>query len=225
MQVSSFIKTLALFSVGIVTCNNASSQTISASIGSKIDKQGKYLFYLHGAVVTELGNNAVNQSVPEWGPYEYLNILDSLAKRGFYVISEQRQKGVADSFYVIKISNQVDSLLQAGVKAKNIIVLGASAGWNITLHVSARLENGSLNYVVMGGCWPNTYKEYADIKLYGKFLSIIEKSDPHQTCEKIFDNQKEIKLFKEVTLNTGLSHGFIYKGYKEWINPIVEWIK
>ena len=35
--------------------------------------------------------------------------------------------------------------------------------------------------------------------------------------------QKHISGYKEVELNTGLSHGFFYKGRKVWIDPIIEW--
>ncbi|MBN8699612.1 MAG: hypothetical protein J0L54_08355 [Chitinophagales bacterium] len=75
---------------------------------------------------------------------------------------------------------------------KNIIVLGASAGWDIALHVSARMKMRKLGFIIMGGCWPDTYKSYVEMKLYGKFLSIIEATDPHQTCVKIFKDRKEI---------------------------------
>jgi len=54
----------------------AFGQSISSFLPARITKSEKYLFYLHGGVVTILGNNAINQSMPEWGPYEYLNILD-----------------------------------------------------------------------------------------------------------------------------------------------------
>ncbi len=203
----------------------AMAQTISTFVPKEIKKSENYLFYLHGGVVTELGNNAINQSVPEWGPYEYSNILDSLKKRGFNVISEIRQKGVENSVYVTKISQQIDTLLKAGVPAKNIVVVGASAGWDIALHVSAKQKNKALNFVIMGGCWTDTYKEYIPLELYGRFLSIIEKSDPHGTCYKIFEGHNSLKSHQEILLNTGLSHGFIYKGHKEWIDPIVKWLR
>lgn len=199
------------------------SQTISTSVPAEIKKSEKYLFYQHGGVVTVHGNNGITAAVPEWGTYEYLNILDSLKKRGFNVISERRFQYITDSTYIIKVSNQIDTLLKAGVKAKNIIVVGASAGWNITLGVSAKLKNKKINYVIMGGCWPNDYKQYLDLKLYGRFLSIIETTDPHGTCFKIFEGRK-LKGYKEIKLNMGLSHGFIYKGFKEWIDPIVSWL-
>ena len=37
----------------------------------------------------------------------------------------------------------------------------------------------------MGGCWPETYKDYPNTELYGHFLSIIEATDPHGTCNMI----------------------------------------
>jgi hypothetical protein len=198
-------------------------QSVSSSLPSRIDRSHKYLFYLHGGVVTVLGNNAINQSMPEWGPYEYLNILDSLRVRGFNVISENRKEGIDDSAYVQKITTQIDSLLRTGVKPEKILVVGASSGWNIALHVAAKVKHKRMNYVIMGGCWPNTYKDYQEIELYGHFLSIIESSDPHGTCSEIFDARKYLTSVQEITLNTGMSHGFFYKGYKHWIDPIVAW--
>ena len=201
----------------------ASTQSISPFLPKKIVPSENFLFYLHGGVVTVLGNNAINQSVPEWGPYEYLNILDSLRIRGFNIISENRKEGIDDSLYVNKIAMQIDSLFSAKVKPQNILVVGASAGSNITIHLSATLKNNKMKWVVMGGCWPETYKDYLGLELHGHFLSIIESTDPHGTCSKIFEGRKKISSFREITLNMGLSHGFIYKGHKEWIEPIVKW--
>jgi len=207
----------------LTTTAGAFGQTIGSSIPSKVDLTGNYLFYLHGAVVTELGDNAINQSVPAWGPYEYSKILDSLRKQGFYVISEIRKKGIDDSVYVIKISKQIDSLLKAGVKTEQMLVVGASSGWNITLGVSSKLKDEKMKYVIMGGCWPEDYKDYLNTELHGQFLSIIEATDPHGTCYMLFDKRSHVKSYNEIILHTGLSHGFIYKGYKEWIDPIVAW--
>lgn len=203
----------------------ALGQSISSSLPKEVVPSERYLFYLHGGVVTGLGDNAINPSAPEWGPYEYLNILDSLQSRGFHVISENRKEGVEDSVYVNKIVKQVDSLLTQEVPAENLLMVGASAGWSIAVYVSSKLKNEDISFVLMGGCWPETYKEYLGIELYGHFLSIIEASDPHQTCGKLFENRTQLSSYQEVTLHTGLSHGFIYKGYQEWIDPVVFWFE
>ena len=209
--------------VGIIAGSKSYAQVVSTSILKKISSSDKFLFYLHGAVVSVLGDNAINQGAPEWGPYEYSKILDSLRKRGFNVISEIRTNGVDDSVYVNKIGSQLDTLLKAGVKKSNIILVGASSGSNVVIHVAARMNDPVMKYVIMGGCWPDLYKEYMSLKLTGNFLSIIEKSDPHKTCGRLFENRSEVTSSKEVELNTGLSHGFFYKGRKVWIDPIVEW--
>jgi hypothetical protein len=183
----------------------------------------RYLFYQHGGVVTVRGDNAINESMPEWGPYEYSNILDSLRKKDFIVISEIRRPNVSDSLYAYRIVRQIDSLSIQGVTAKQILVVGASAGWNITLLVAATLKSERMHYVLMGGCWPETHKAYTDFDLAGHFLSIIEQTDPHGTCNQIFDNRPAVSSYQEIKLNTGLSHGFIYKGYHAWIDPLVTW--
>jgi hypothetical protein len=200
------------------------AQTVSSSLPKIIDKKGHYLFYLHGGVVTVLGDNAINNGAPEWGPYEYSSILDSLRVQGFYVVSERRFEDVNDSSYAAKICMQTDSLLKASVPVKNILVVSASAGWAISYRVSDQLKNDSLHFVKIGGCRQDDYKEVEKSELHGHFLSIIEKSDPRRSCDNLFQMQKRIMSYKQVVLNTGLSHGFFYKGRKAWIDPILEWV-
>ena len=203
----------------------ATAQNIRHDLPSNIDQAGYYMFYLHGGVVTVKGDNAINDPVPHFGPYQYSRILDTLRAHGFYVISERRLPGVDDSVYVKKIAQQIDTLLKAKVAVRNIILVGASAGSNIVLHVSDRLKNPEMKFVIMGGCAPTIYKYYLDIDVGGRFLSIIESSDSRGTCAKIFENRKHLKDFHEVKLETGLDHGFIYKPYAAWIDPIVQWFQ
>ena len=218
---------MKLMIVAMLLLHNVSlsGQTISSFLPANIADSQRFLFYLHGGLVSEIGNNAINRSAPEWGPYEYSNILDSLRGEGYNVISEIRRRGSNNQVFIDKIAGQIDTLFKNGVDAAKIILVGASSGWDIVLRVSSRLQNDNLNFVIMGGCWPDTYKEYRSIELYGNFLSIIERSDPHKTCGMIFRNRKRIKSFKEVELDTGLSHGFFYKGRKVWIEPIMAWAK
>lgn len=215
MNMKLFLRVLLICTVAILSCCRGSSKRAINS--------NRYLFYQHGGVVTVLGDNAINQSVPEWGPYEFSNILDSLRKRDFIVISEIRREGVSDSLYAYKIVRKIDSLLIGGVKTEQILVVGASAGWHITLLVASTLKSKNMHYVLMGGCWPETHETYSEFKLTGHFLSMIEESDPHGACNQIFDNKSSVSSFQEVKLNTGLSHGFIYKGYESWIDPIITW--
>ena len=153
----------------------AIGQSISSYVPKKIIKSEKYLFYLHGGVVTVLGNNAINQSMPEWGPYEYLNILDSLQSRGFNVISENRKEGIEDAIYVAKISKQIDTLFKAGVKPKNILIVGASAGSVITINLSAKLKNNKMKYVIMGAVGPIPIKTISILNYIDIFFLLLNQ--------------------------------------------------
>jgi hypothetical protein len=200
----------------------AGAQLISSSLPKKIDGSGQWLFYLHGAIVQDQGINAVSK---DFGPYKYLDILDSLKNRGFNVISEARPKDTKQKDYAAKLSQQIDSLIRANVPPQNITVVGASSGAAIAMRMAMVLKNQKLNYVIMGLCWPETYKEYEGQELCGNFLSIYEASDPHGSCSDIFNQKKCGGIFKEVKLNMGNGYGFIYQPYREWIDPLVEWAK
>jgi len=84
----------------------------------------RYLFYLHGRIVEDQGPNAID-TIRGFGAYQYENILDTFRKKNFIVISEARKKNTDVQEYANKMVRQVDSLLQAGVVAGNITVVGA----------------------------------------------------------------------------------------------------
>jgi hypothetical protein len=73
----------------------------SAQTGSE-----KYVFYLHGAIVQQQGENAVSSA---YGKYMYRAIVDSLRTNGFIVISEVRPKDASFDAYCGKVAVQVDS--------------------------------------------------------------------------------------------------------------------
>ena len=204
---------------------HAVAQDVRVDLPDTIDSAGYYLFYLHGGVVTVKGDNAISDAVPQFGPYQYSRILDTLGAHGFNVVSERRLPDIADSVYVIKISHQINALLMRKVPVTNMMLVGASAGSDIVLHIAGRLNLPEMKYVIMGGCWPDVYKYYAQLSIRGRFLSIIESSDPHGTCARIFDDRRTVKDFHEIVLNTGLNHGFIYRPYAAWIDPVVEWFQ
>jgi len=219
------MKALIFFTLLCLLSTWVTAQHIQHDLPDTIDAAGYYLFYLHGGVVTNKGDNAINDPVPQFGPYQYSRILDTLRAHGFYVISERRFPGVDDSVYARKIVQQIDTLLKANVPARDIILVGASAGTDIVLQVAGRLKNKQMKYVLMGGCWPDEYKNWLNVPLTGSFLSIIESTDPHGTCKKIFETHKEIKDHYEIKLETGLNHGFLYKPYEAWLNPLVQWFQ
>lgn len=204
-------------------CIIVHGQQSSQSIPKKISKSKKYLFYLHGAIVQEMGIHAVSE---DFGPYEYLKIVETLSKKGFHVISEARPKGTDVVEYAKKVSTQIDTLLKYGVKPKNITVVGASQGAYIAIETSHILKLTDINYAILALCNDYNISHYSKYKddLCGNFLSIYELSDQKKSCNRLLDNPQCKSGYREVKLTMGNGHGFIFKPYSEWVDPLVRWI-
>jgi len=189
-------------------------------VPQKVDPQARYLFYLHGRIVEE----SRRPTSPQFGVYEYDQILETLRARGFVVISEQRPKGTVIEKYAQKVVTQVRDLIKAGVPPGQITVVGASQGSWIAMLASTHLQNRDLNFVFIAGCSadPEFLKQ---IDWHGNVLSIYERSDQAGTCEKFRADATGVGRYEETQLNTGLRHGFIYKPMSEWIEPTVAWAK
>jgi hypothetical protein len=190
-----------------------------------IDLAKRYLFYLHGKIIEDQGIPAIS---PEYGEYEYEAILEKLSGYGFVIVSEQRPKNTDGVEYARKISGQITTLLNAGVPAKNITVVGASQGGGIAIYVSHFLENEEINYVIMGICHPDVVQglQQDQIFLFGNVLSIYDSVDEFAgSCQDLFSfsEGKGISTHEEVVLNMGKGHGILYKPFDEWILPTVQW--
>jgi len=183
-----------------------------------------YMFYLHGRIVEEQGIPAVS---PEYGEYEYEAILAKLASHEFTVISEQRQKNIDGMKYAERVAGQVTELLNAGVSAQNITVVGASKGASIVIAASSFLANRGLNFVLLGTCNPETvqFSKQQNLFLYGNVLTIRDSSDNlSSSCEELFAfSEGKIARHEEIVLDIGTGHGILYKPLDEWILPTVQW--
>jgi ketosteroid isomerase-like protein len=113
-------------------------------------------------------------------------------------------------------------LLEAGVPPEHIAVVGASQGSWMTMLASTYLENRKVNFVIIAAC--SADEGFLDlVNLQGNVLSIYERSDLAGSCQKYRTDATGLGEYKEVELNTGLKHGFIYRPMKEWIEPAVAW--
>jgi len=179
------------------------------------------MFYLHGKIIEEQGIHAVH---PEYGPYEYAAILDSLNKYGYNVISEVRAKNTDENSYAEKVVKQIDTLLKAGIPAEHIFIIGASKGSAITLRVSAKAMNTKINFAILGACYEDQDLKAGKLKLCGNFLSFYETSDTWCiSCVQLFKAQSCVSNFREVQLTTNKKHGVLYKPYNEWVTPLMQW--
>ena len=189
-----------------------------------IDSSQRYMFYLHGKILEDQGLPAIS---PEYGEYEYEAILKSLREHGFIVISEQRPKDTASFAYAKRVQKQVQVLIEAGVPAENITVVGASKGAAIAVLVSHLLENDEVNFVLLGACHPDTVDEFMQdqVRLVGNVLSIYDSVDKWAgSCQEFF-SYSELTNSDEIVLEIGTGHGILYQPLDAWVLPTVEWAK
>ena len=182
----------------------------------------KYVFYLHGMIVEIQGADAVS---PYYGAYRYNDILDTFRKAGFVVMSEVRKPDTDIRQYAKVIAGQISDLLKKGVPAHNITVIGASKGAVIAMHVSALLKNESLNFVFLAACNDGNFNAYPEIRFYGNILSVYELSDDiGESCSRFRERSAgSIQHYKELEINTGLQHGFLFRPIPEWTRPAIQW--
>jgi len=179
-----------------------------------------HVVYLHGKIVQQQGRNAVS---PEYGPYEFDEIVEALGEGGARVHAPIR-KGESDTTVAAEeVTALVRGLLGAGVPAEDITIVGASLGSVIAMRASAAMGNPSLRFVLLGAC-NDWVKEELDPDLHGHVLSIYEESDVYgQSCEPVVAGKRGISSFDEVRLATGLGHGFLYRPLPEWVVPALRW--
>jgi len=192
---------------------------------SAIDPQQQYMFYLHGKIIEDQGIPAIS---PEFGEYQYTTILKELSQHGFVVISEKRAKNTDAIAYARKIVDQVTNLINAGVPAKNITVVGASKGAGITIYVSHFLANEEVNFVILAICHPDVLENLLQnqIPLKGNILSIFDAADEFAgSCQEMFSFSEGQGLTKhdEIVVNVGTGHGILYQPLDEWLLPTVQW--
>ncbi len=215
---------LSCMSQSVAQRNTDAAQTqdsVLRDVPQKVDAKARYLFYLHGYIV-EAGN--IRPTSPKFGVYEYEQILVTFKQSGFVVISEARKKDPEIEPYAKKVAEQVRQLLKAGVPPKQITVVGASQGSWIAMLASTYLENRNVNFVFIAAC--SADEGFLKlVNLHGNVLSIYEKSDLAQSCQNYRIDATGINEWKEVEVNTGLKHGFLYRPMKEWTKPTIAWAK
>lgn len=184
--------------------------------------QQRYVFYLHGAIIESEGPNAVSS---EYGPYQYFDILRTFRSENFTVLSENRKPNTDVVEYAHHIVDQINGYIKTGIEPGNITVVGASKGGLIAMFVSSFLKNPKVNFVLLACCNDNNLEQYKELNLCGNILSIYEKSDAiGHSCEKFIKRSNQsVPHYKEIVLNTGLKHGFLYRPLPEWVKPTVKW--
>ena len=183
-----------------------------------------YIFFLHNKFLEE---NALDALHIEYGKSAYNEILDTFRKDGFVVFSEKRPAKTDVRKYALKVISQIDSLLNVGVKANHITIIGTSKGGYIAQYISTYMANPDLNFVFIGSFRNADITNYPEINFCGNILTIYEKSDEYgvSALKRKENSTLKINHFKEIELTTNLKHGFLYRNLDLWVNPCKMWAR
>jgi pimeloyl-ACP methyl ester carboxylesterase len=201
---------------------------LSSALVANAEEAGpRHLIYLHGRIVQD--QQDARPRHPEFGYYELEQILATFRERGFVVTGGIRPKDASLMVSADRVVEQIQRLVAAGVPASRITVVGGSMGAAIALRASLRLQNPAVRYCVLGACMsqsvPLLLTEYG-AKPAGRILAIREKSDETSAPCPAWSGDAgpgATLVVREVVIDTGLRHGFLYRPLPEWVEPVVEW--
>jgi len=177
------------------------------------------VIYVHGRIIEDQGPSAVS---PDFGPYRFYAIVDSLRASGYDVIAEQRPPNTDGNRFALHVALQVDSILAAGVPPSRVAVVGFSKGGGIAIRASARLGRGDITFVWMGACSPGGAP---DLQPAGRILSIFEASDEiGQSCATLLQRASSGSVTAERKIDTGRRHGAFFTPRAEWLTLVRQWI-
>lgn len=196
----------------------------AAQVANGEQQAERYIFFLHNRFLEE---HELSESHPEYGRTEYEAILAEFEKGGLKVISEKRNGNVNAREYAIGIVQQIDSLINDGIDPNRITITGTSKGGYIAQYVSTLAGNPELNFVFVASFRNSDMEDIPEINFCGNILNIYEKSDPFgvSAIPRKENSTCALAHFKEIELNTGMGHGFIFKPLNEWVEPTIKWAK
>ncbi|WP_052768969.1 hypothetical protein [Aurantiacibacter marinus] len=182
------------------------------------------MFYLHGRIIEVQGLPAISE---RYGEYRFDAIQDRLAAEGFVVHAPVRPANSDVDAQARQLVLEINDLIDGGVPAQNITVIGASKGAYIASLVSHHAENPQLRFVLLAGCAPAVTDHMVQngIGFSGAVLTIRDSLDTllAGSCQDVFNASENATQMRELVVETGLEHGLIYGPRDEWILPALDW--
>lgn len=201
---------------------SAQRGAITAAVPSTVDPHARYVIYLHGLIIENEGRHPTS---PQFGVYDYDDILHAFADAGLQVISEARPKGTQVMAYARKTAAEVRQLIDAGVPPDHVTVVGFSKGGAIAIATSSLVKVPDVRYVFLAACFAR--RPGAPVfAVTGHVLSIHEASDTiGLSCAPLFARSPDVAETHEIEISTGLRHGAFFRVRPEWLTPTLAWIK
>jgi len=155
--------------------------------------------------------------------YDFPKIKAALADEGYNLIAYHRHKDTKPRDFAKKLTENVKTLLNEGVKPNNITLIGFSRGGAITALTSNYLANDDINFIILAGC-SRFIKKEPTLAVYGHIRSIFETSDGVGSCQFLIDRSIKVNSFEEIAISTGKEHGAFYLPRAAWVTPVKQWI-
>jgi hypothetical protein len=195
---------------------------ITADVPARVDPHARYVIYLHGLIIENEGRHPTS---PQFGVYDYDDILHAFADAGLRVISEARPKGTQVAAYAKKAAGEVRQLLDAGVPPDHVTVVGFSKGGAIAIRTSSLVKVAGVRYVFLAACFARRPGDPV-FPVTGHVLSIHEASDTiGLSCAPLFAGSPRAAETREIEISTGQRHGAFYRVRPEWLVPTLAWIE
>jgi hypothetical protein len=213
----------AVLLVGVAGFCRAPAQPLQIydRVPGEIDRQARYVIYLHGRIIEDQGPRPTH---PDWGVYEYRKVLEALAGGGATVVAEQRPAMTDMDRFARHVADQVRMLLRAGVDAERIAVVGFSKGGGIAMRASALLEHPRVTFVLLAACGDGDFTG-VDLRVWGRILSVYEASDDAgRSCAGLFARAGSTGTRSEVRIETGERHGAFFRPHDAWLDPVRRWV-
>jgi len=211
----------------VVACGGPSEPPTAAGSGAPPGVPGtssRYIVYLHGRIIEDEG---LRPTHPRFGVYEYQDILDTFDAAGFTVVAPVRPPGADPSEHARVTADEVRRLLDIGVPAEHITVVGFSKGGAIAVLTAAELGNPHVNFVFIACCSHRITSSVAAAggHLTGRMLSIYEASDAVGSCSSLFERAAPDSSVAEVEVEIGGGHGAFYRPHPDWVGPVTRWAR
>ena len=220
--------TAAMLAVLFLAPPQASAMSFDEAIRA-VDPTGKYLFYLHPAIVESQGADAVS---PQHGPYALDRIVTGFEDRGLIVVSETRTETNANRA-ASDVVLQVRQLMAAGVPPTHITVAGFSKGGFIALLAASSLNNAHVKFAILAGCGRSAmpYQRFLKTKrgarLRGTLFSLYATNDldAGSCADAAAQSPGDGFTFREQRIRSLKGHGLFYQPRPEWMNPVAVFAK